>query len=280
MAQGGTIRRNDPALWLAQLPKLAVEAHKYKRGHLVVFSGGAAHTGAARLSAQAGLKTGAGLVTVASPEDALAINAAALTAVMVRPVQTPADLAHWMATAKISAFVLGPGFGVGERARNLVAGMKDKPLVLDADGITSFKDEPDTLFSAFSEGEARLVLTPHEGEFARLFPDIAADTNTDKVEKARAAAARSHAVIVYKGADSVIASPDGRTYINDNAPAWLATAGSGDVLAGMIGALLAQGVPTFEAAAAGVYLHGEAARRAGPDLTAEDLAHHADARLT
>ncbi|MGF9567452.1 NAD(P)H-hydrate dehydratase [Neorhizobium sp. JUb45] len=275
-AHAGDILKNDPALWASHLPRLATETHKYKRGHLVVFSGGASHTGAARLSAKAGLKSGAGLVTVAAPEDAMAVNAAALTAVMLRQIQTISDLDEWLETAKIAACVLGPGFGVGNRARDFVAILKDKALVLDADGITSFKDEPETLFNAFGNGETHLVLTPHEGEFARLFPDIAADQKLGKVEKARAAAVRAHAVIIYKGADSVIASPDGRAYINDNAPPWLATAGSGDVLAGMIGALLAQGVPAFEAAAAGVYLHGEAARRAGPGMTAEDLADHAD----
>ncbi|MEB2843449.1 NAD(P)H-hydrate dehydratase [Rhizobiales bacterium RZME27] len=279
-AHVGNIRKNHPSLWASRLPALAGETHKYKRGHLVVFSGSASHTGAARLAATAGSKCGAGLVTVASPQDAVAVNAGALTAVMVRQVETQAELTNWLDTAKISACVLGPGFGVGERARDFVSVLTEKPLVLDADGITSFRDEPKLLFDAFAGGETKLVLTPHEGEFARLFPDIAADENLGKVEKARAAAARSNAVIVYKGADSVIASPDGRAYINSNAPPWLATAGSGDVLAGMIGALLAQGVPAFEAAAAGAYLHGEAALKAEPGMTAEDLAQHANIDLT
>lgn len=274
-ANVGNIRKNHPSLWASQLPLLAGATHKYKRGHLVVFSGGASHTGAARLAATAGLKCGAGLVTVAAPQEAIAVTAGALTAVMVRQVETQAELTDWLDTAKISACVLGPGFGVGERARDFVSAVCEKPLVLDADGITSFRDDPKLLFDAFAGGETRLVLTPHEGEFARLFPDIAADEKLGKVEKGRAAAARSHAVIVYKGADSVIASPEGHAYINANAPPWLATAGSGDVLAGMIGALLAQGVPAFEAAAAGVYLHGEAALKAGPGMTAEDLAEHA-----
>lgn len=278
-ANAGNIRKNHPSLWASCLPSLAGETHKYKRGHLVVFSGGASHTGAARLAATAGLKCGAGLVTVAAGQEAVAVNAGALTAVMVHQVESRQDLAEWLDTAKISACVLGPGFGVGERARDFVSVLAEKPLVLDADGITSFRDDPKLLFDAFAGGETRLVLTPHEGEFARLFPDIAADENLGKVEKARAAAARSHAVIVCKGADSVIASPDGRAYINANAPPWLATAGSGDVLAGMIGALLAQGVPAFEATAAGVYLHGEAALKAGPGMTAEDLAQHADISL-
>lgn len=280
VAHAGNIRRNDPNLWVAQLPRIGAETHKYRRGHLAVFSGGASHTGAARLAAKAGLKCGAGLVTVAAPKDAVAVNAGALTAVMVREVQTLTDLTEWLGSSNISACVLGPGFGVGERARDFVLTLKDKPLVLDADGITSFKEKPETLFDAFAEGETHLVLTPHEGEFARLFPDIGADETIGKLEKGRAAAARSHAVIVYKGADTVIASPDGQAIINANAPPWLATAGSGDVLAGMIGALMAQGVAAFEAAAAGVYLHGAAALKAGSGLTAEDLAEHASISLT
>jgi NAD(P)H-hydrate epimerase len=149
--------------------------------------------------------------------------------------------------------------------------LREKAVVLDADGISAFRDAPGQLFDAFSNARGRLVLTPHEGEFARLFPAIAADKGLSKVEKAQAAAALSHAAIVYKGADTVIAARDGRAFINSNAPPSLATAGSGDVLAGIIGALMAQGMPPFEAAAAGVWLHGEAGRRAGPAIVAEDL---------
>ena len=271
----GKIRENAPALWQGLLPEPAADTHKYRRGHLAVFCGPAGRTGAARLSAMAGLKAGAGLVTVASPGDAMPVNASSLTAVMLHQVDTVGDLESWLGTAKLAAFVLGPGFGIGEKARKFALALKDRPLVLDADGITSFKDNPQQLFDAFAGGETRLVLTPHEGEFSRLFPDLAADENLGKVEKAAKAAERAHATIVYKGADTVIASPDGRACINANGPPWLATAGSGDVLSGMIGALLAQGMPAFEAAAAGVYLHGETARRAGRGMTAEDLAAHA-----
>ncbi|MGK9050922.1 NAD(P)H-hydrate dehydratase [Neorhizobium petrolearium] len=271
----GKIRENAPALWQGLLPEPAGDTHKYRRGHLAVFCGPAGRTGAARLSAMAGLKAGAGLVTVASPGDAMPVNASSLTAVMLHQVDTVGDLESWLGTAKLAAFVLGPGFGIGEKARKFALALKDRPLVLDADGITSFKDNPQQLFDAFAGGETRLVLTPHEGEFSRLFSDLAADENLGKVEKAAKAAERAHAAIVYKGADTVIASPDGRACINANGPPWLATAGSGDVLSGMIGALLAQGMPAFEAAAAGVYLHGEAARRAGRGMTAEDLAAHA-----
>jgi hydroxyethylthiazole kinase-like uncharacterized protein yjeF len=271
----GKVRENGPELWSGQLAAPGSDTHKYRRGHLAVFSGEAGKTGAARLSAAAGLKAGAGLVTVGSPSDAMLVNAASLTAIMLHQVDTVKDLENWLHTAKLAAFVLGPGFGIGKKARQFALALKDRPLVLDADGITSFKEKPSDLFDGFAGGEPRLVLTPHEGEFARLFPDIAADENLSKVEKAVAASARAHAAIVYKGADTVIAGPDGRAYINTNGPPWLATAGSGDVLAGMIGALLAQGMPAFEAAAAGVYLHGEAGKRAGRGMTAEDLAAHA-----
>lgn len=149
----------------------------------------------------------------------------------------------------------------------------DKAAVLDADAITAFKDHAAALFERITSGAGKFVLTPHEGEFARLFPDLAADRTLSKIEKAQVASARSGAALVYKGADTVIAAPDGRALVSTNAPASLATAGSGDVLAGIIGALLAQGTPAFEAAAAGVWLHGEAGHRAGDGMTAEDLAH-------
>lgn len=270
-AQGETLFENGPGLWAQFLPHIEAASHKFRRGHLGVFSGGPSATGAARLAAFAGLKAGAGLVTVAAPHAALSANAAHLTAVMLKEIDDLAALKRWLEDPRLAAFVLGPGFGVGERARDFVLALSDRPLVLDADGITSFAEEPDLLFSAFAGGEVHLVLTPHEGEFARLFPDIAADDAASKVEKAWAAAARANAAVIYKGADTVIAAPDGRAAINTNAPPWLATAGSGDVLAGIAGGLMAQGMPAFEAAAAAVWIHGEAGNRAGPGLTAEDL---------
>jgi hydroxyethylthiazole kinase-like uncharacterized protein yjeF len=193
---------------------------------------------------------------------------------MIRPVDTVADVVDWITDRRLSAFILGPGFGIGDKAQQFVHALADRPLVLDADGISSFAGEPAALFALFESGQTRLVLTPHHGEFARLFPDIAGDDRLSKVEKAVQAAERSHAVIVYKGADTVIAAPDGRALINTNAPSTLATAGSGDVLAGIIGGLLAQGMSVFEAAAAGVWCHGDAALRAGSALTAEDLITH------
>jgi hydroxyethylthiazole kinase-like uncharacterized protein yjeF len=269
-ARGG-IAENGPVHWAQVLQSPDQQTHKYKRGHLVVFSGDATKTGAARMSAMAGLKAGAGLVTIASSNEAVAENAAHLTAVMMHVVDSDADLLGWLKDERLKTFVLGPGFGAGAKARSFVAALRQRHLVLDADGISSFRDDPAELFALFAKGETRLVLTPHEGEFRRLFPDIADDETMGKVDKAQAAARRANAAIVYKGADTVIASPDGRALINTNAPIWLATAGSGDVLAGIIGALIAQGIPAFEAAAAGVYLHGEAGMRAGKGLTAQDL---------
>ncbi len=273
-AEAGPAGLNTPAAWAALLPKAEPEAHKFRRGHLTVFSGPATATGAARLSAAAGLRAGAGLVTIASPTNALEANAAQLTAVMLKPVEDLAALSAHLEDPRHNTFVLGPGFGVGPKAHDFALALRDRRLVLDADGITSFRDDPSALFAAFLSGETRLVLTPHEGEFARLFPDIAGDEALSKIDMALAAAVQSHAVIVYKGPDTVIAAPDGRALVNTNAPASLATAGSGDVLAGIIGGLLAQGMPAFEAAAAGVWHHGEAGNRAGRGLTAEELIRH------
>ncbi|WP_337266730.1 NAD(P)H-hydrate dehydratase [Oryzifoliimicrobium ureilyticus] len=273
-AKGEPIDENLPQHWEELLPTAQLETHKYRRGHLVVFSGDATKTGAARMSSLAGLKAGAGLVTIASPQDAFATNASHLTAIMLKPVQDADDLKDWLADERLKTFVLGPGFGSPEKARQFVALLANRHLVLDADGITAFKDKPEDLFALFAKGPTRLVLTPHEGEFARLFPDIASDASLGKIEKARHAASRAHSVVIYKGADTVIAAPDGRALINANAPVWLATAGSGDVLGGIIGGLLAQGIPTFEAAACGVYMHGEAGKRAGKGMTAEDLSQH------
>lgn len=261
---------NGPELWCAFAAGRGAEAHKYSRGALVVFSGNAAHTGAARLSAETALRAGAGLVTLASPRDAMEENAAHLTAVMLHAVDGVGDLNAWLADPRLGTFVIGPGFGIGQKARDFALALRDRKLVLDADAITSFKDDTRTLFEAF-KGETRLVLTPHEGEFGRLFPDLAGNSTISKVDKAIAAAKRSNAAIIYKGADTVIASPDGRAAINTNAPPTLATAGSGDVLAGICGALLAQGYPAYEAACAAVWHHGEAANRAGAGLTAEIL---------
>ncbi|WP_192244898.1 NAD(P)H-hydrate dehydratase [Mesorhizobium silamurunense] len=284
----GTIARiaprsfeNAPTLWLPAFPVPAVDAHKYRRGHASIFSGGPSATGAARLSALAAARSGAGAVTILSPANAMQVNAAHLTSIMLRKADAVADLGAFLTDRRPSSFVLGPGFGVGEKARDfalalLGAGQAHYTgvagLVLDADGITSFRDEPETLFQAARRsGAPALVVTPHEGEFGRLFPGIADDKVLSKLAKARAAAARANAIVVYKGADTVIAAPDGRAAINSNGAPWLATAGSGDVLAGIIAGFLAQGMPAFEAACAAAWIHAEAGSRFGPGLIAEDL---------
>lgn len=271
-ARAGTLCENGPHLWQEHAFALDPAAHKFKRGHLAVFSGGPLSSGAARLSATAGLRAGAGLVTIASPAAAVHTNASHLTAVMLKQIESEDDLSRWLADKRVGTFVLGPGFGDLQRARQYALILGGRKLVLDADGITAFRDDPASLFKANAKGETRLVMTPHDGEFARLFPEIEADKALSKVDRAIAAAKRSHGVVVYKGADTVIAEPDGRAAINTNAPPWLATAGSGDTLAGIIGAHLAQGMPAFEAAAAGVWRHGRAGAKAGEGLTAEDLA--------
>lgn len=257
---------NGPALWRARFPWPAPEGHKYDRGHCVAVSGGASFTGAARLAARGALRAGAGLVTVASPPDALAVNAAQLTAIMVRAFAGPKGLADLLSDKRKNALVIGPGCGVGEETALLVeAALRAGPgLVLDADALTSFSGKSDKLFSLLSNS---CVLTPHEGEFARLFRGLSGS----KLTRARGAARMSHAVMLLKGADSAIAAPDGRAAINANAPAFLATAGAGDVLGGMVAGLLAQGMPAYEAACAATWLHGEAARAFGPGLIAEDL---------
>jgi hydroxyethylthiazole kinase-like uncharacterized protein yjeF len=270
-----TTFENVPELWRNAFPVPRIDGHKYARGHAVVVSGDLSATGAARLAARGALRAGAGLVTVASPRDALAINAAALTAVMVRAIDTAAEFADLITDRRLNACVIGPGAGVGQRTRDLVlAALSARPaLVLDADALTSFGDAPERLFEAIKTTDSpRVVLTPHEGEFPRLFSDMSNKNPVrSKLERVRIAAERSGAVVLLKGPDTVIAAPDGRAAIAANAPPWLATAGSGDVLAGIIGGLLAQGVPAFEAASIGVWMHGEAGSEAGPGLIAEDL---------
>ncbi len=264
-----------PHSWQKSFPVPGIDGHKYARGHAVILSGELASTGAARLAARGALRAGAGLVTVASPRDALAVNAAALTAVMVRPIDNAIQFAELLGDRRLNAVAIGPGAGVSARTRDFVhtALAAKRGLVLDADALTSFAEAPERLFESIkATGDAQVVLTPHEGEFPRLFSDISnKHPGRSKLERVRAAAERSGAVVLLKGPDTVVASPDGRASIASNAPPWLATAGAGDVLAGMITAFLAQGVPAFEAACIGVWMHGEAAREAGPGLIAEDL---------
>jgi len=263
---------NSPPLWAQSFPLPGVAGHKYTRGHAVVVSGGLSFTGAARLAARGALRAGAGLVTIATPREALAVNAAASLAVMVRPVDGADELARFLDDARRNVVLLGPGGGVGQPMRDLVmAALKgERAVVLDADALTSFAEEPQTLCNAIRRRTKATVMTPHEGEFSRLFKALA-DESPSKLERARRAAEISGAVVLLKGPDTVVAAPDGRAAIADDAPPWLATAGSGDVLAGIVAGCLAQGMPGFEATAAAVWLHGEAGIAAGPGLIAEDL---------
>jgi hydroxyethylthiazole kinase-like uncharacterized protein yjeF len=256
---------NQPKLWRTLLPRRTASSHKYRHGHALVLGGGSATSGAARMAARAALRAGAGLVTVLCPESALAIYASQLTAVMVSPYADQAGFARQLEDPRRTAILLGPGGGIGEdlRQRVLAALASGKACVLDADALTSFADQPGALFAAI---DGPCLLTPHEGEFGRLF-----DVEGDKLTRARDAAARSGAVVLLKGADTVVAAPDGRAIIQPHAPPSLATAGTGDVLAGIALGLLAQEMPVFEAAAAAVWLHAEAARGCGPAMIAEDL---------
>jgi hydroxyethylthiazole kinase-like uncharacterized protein yjeF len=263
---------NTPELWCGRFPLPRIDGHKYARGHAVVVSGGLSSTGAARLAARGALRGGAGLVTIASPRDALAVNAAASLAVMVRPVDDANELADFLRDPRHNAVVLGPGGGVGVRMREMVlaALAGERAVVLDADALTSFAENPQALIDPLRARRAATLLTPHEGEFSRLFSSLV-DESQPKLERTRVAAEKAGAVVLLKGPDTVVAAPDGRAAIADNAPPWLATAGSGDVLAGIAAACLAQGMPAFEAAAAAVWLHGEAGCEAGVGLIAEDL---------
>ncbi|HZL40206.1 MAG TPA: NAD(P)H-hydrate dehydratase [Pseudolabrys sp.] len=266
---------NRPALWGGAFPRPRPEGHKYSRGHAVVVSGGLPTTGAGRLAARGALRAGAGLVTIASPREALTVNAEATLAIMVRPVDGVGELAGFLADKRHNAVVLGPGGGVGPPMRKQVAVVlaSGAAAVLDADALTSLAQDSEALAGMIARDPKRdVVLTPHEGEFARLFKAIHEDSHVHaKLEKTRLAARSSGAVVLFKGADTVVAAPDGRASIANNAPPTLATAGAGDVLAGMIAGLMAQGMRAFEAASAAVWLHGEAANEFGPGLIAEDL---------
>ncbi|MGI6853237.1 NAD(P)H-hydrate dehydratase [Mesorhizobium sp. 1B3] len=269
---------NGPALWMAEFPFLELDTHKYRRGHVGVFSGGPTATGAARLSAMAAARAGAGAVTVLSPVDALVANAAHLTSIMLRPAETLQEIGDFLRERRPDALVYGPGLGGGPETGALLIDMLTEArdylqaIVLDASALTSLARQADAFFVVSTrEGAPSIVLTPHEGEFGRLFPDLAADKALSKLERANAAAMRAGGVVILKGADTVIAAPDGRAVINSNGTPLLATAGSGDVLSGLVAALLAQHMPPFHAACAGVWLHAEAARRFGPGLIAEDL---------
>jgi hydroxyethylthiazole kinase-like uncharacterized protein yjeF len=258
---------NGPDLWGGRFPWPAVSAHKASRGRLVVISGEAWSTGAARLSSRAGLRAGAGLVTLLSPPEALMVNAAHLEAVMLRPFETDEDLSA--AASDADCAIIGPAAGVTDATLSNVLALArtGAALVIDADALTVFRDDPAELFSVLDRDD---VLTPHPGEFERVFPGLL-KTSPERITATRAAAARAQSVVLLKGPDTVIAAADGRAAVNTNGAPWLATAGSGDVLAGLIGGLIAQGMESFEAACAGVWIHGACGEAFGPGLISEDL---------
>jgi ADP-dependent NAD(P)H-hydrate dehydratase / NAD(P)H-hydrate epimerase len=255
---------NEPSLWLPKLPLTDISANKYTRGHALLY-GGYPMTGAARMAARAAARIGAGLTTIAVPQVAFDIYAASLTSIMVKPLEHQDDFPRLLSDRRYTAFSIGPGAGVNDTTRTGVLALLKlkRPVVLDADAISVFAPDPGELFSAIA---GPVVMTPHDGEFKRIF-----DVTGDKLARARAAARISGCIIVLKGSDTVIASPDGRAIINGNAPSTLATAGAGDVLGGLILGLMAQGMEAFLAAAAGVWMHGAAAANFGPGLLAEDL---------
>jgi len=260
-----SLMRNEPGIWWAGIHWPGVDGHKYHRGHLLVV-GGASMTGAGRLVARAARRAGAGLLTVVADPSALPVYAADSPGIMTAPIAILDDL---LKDCRHNALIIGPGFGVGDETCSRIIPLLHycRCTVLDADALTSFAEQPSTLFFAI---QGPTVLTPHEGEFARLFPDI----EGDKLSRARAAAKRSGATVLIKGADTVIAAPDGRAAINAIDAPWLATAGSGDVLAGIIGGLMAQGMEMFDAACMGAWLHARAGADLGPGLIAEDIPEH------
>lgn len=260
---------NEPGLWRHTLPLRAEADHKYVRGSVLVLSGPEFRTGASRLAARAALQIGAGLVTIAGPAEALREQAAQVTAIMLRLVASPADFRECAWDERLRAIIMGPAAGVGEATRRLVAiaARSRAGLVLDADALTSFAGDAEVLRALLKMRHAVTVITPHEGEFARLFPTLAGSREA----RVLAASAMLGTVVVLKGHHTLIATPDGQLAENRDAPPTLATAGSGDVLAGLIGGLVAQGMPGFEAAAAAVWLHGALGRMTGAHPTAEDF---------
>jgi ADP-dependent NAD(P)H-hydrate dehydratase / NAD(P)H-hydrate epimerase len=270
---------NGPDLWLTHRPKAEAATHKFAKGAVAVVSGAALQTGAARLAGRAAARAGAGAVTFLSEAAAASVIAHHETAAMIALCESAADLSAFLGSGKTAALVIGPAAGVNERTAHLLheatrpqygaqGGRGLKGLVVDADALTMIAQKPGDMLAWIAQSGVPTVLTPHEGEFARLFPDL---TDGSKLERTRSAAKRSGAVVLLKGPDTVIAAPDGRAAINTNGTVALATAGSGDVLAGIIAALLAQGMPAWEAACAGAWLHGEAGRVAGEGAGAEAI---------
>ena len=272
---------NGPALWSAHLPRLDIAGHKYTRGHVLVVSGPQFHTGAARLAAQAAARAGAGLITIAGAPAALCDHAAQVTAIMLAPITGASDLVRLLADERKNALVVGPGLGLDRQAQDhLEAVLQDataRAVVLDADALTLMSRDMARASNLIKARKGAVILTPHEGEFTRLAKPLARPVESNpqapdsKLERARWLAKATGAVVLLKGPDTIVASQDGRASIATDLPPSLATAGSGDVLAGMISGLLAQGMAAFEAASAAVWLHGQAAAQVGCGLTADDL---------
>jgi ADP-dependent NAD(P)H-hydrate dehydratase / NAD(P)H-hydrate epimerase len=264
-------------LWINQPPLLpfpALDAHKYSRGGAVIWSGDALHTGASRLAAMAAQRAGAGIVCLAGPRDGLMVHANHVSSIILHDVKETTDIENLLGGKKYSASCFGPASGTTEALCRIAMGMiaSGKKIVLDADAFTLFAGNRDMAFRMMKQfDDTRAVLTPHAGEFERLFPDLV-DGYEAPIDRARAAADMTGAVVVLKGPSTIIAAPSGETALQAESPAKLATAGSGDVLAGLITGLMAQGLSPFAAAQAGVWLHADAARKVPHQaMTAEDL---------
>ncbi len=264
MENASNIQINSPKLWQTLLPKLKHDSNKYSRGYAMIY-GGYPITGAARLAALACARMGAGMTSILSPEIAFPIYASNLLSIMVRAFASHNEMESLAVDPRISAFLIGPGAGVNAQTHHATLSLlsKNKPTVIDADALTVFENDVETLKQAIKN---TCVLTPHEGEFKRLFK-----LSNDRTQCVIDAAKKLNAIILLKGHQTIIASPDGKIVINQHAPVTLATAGSGDVLAGIITGLLAQGMPAFEATCAAVWMHSEAANLFGPGLIADDL---------
>ncbi|MGI9353518.1 MAG: NAD(P)H-hydrate dehydratase [Rhizobiaceae bacterium] len=263
--------RNQQNLWLNTYPATRPDGHKYDRGHCLVVSGPVASTGAARLVAGAALRTGSGLVTIASPSDALIVNASHLTSIMLRCADKPEEIQEVLSDERFNCIAMGPGMLPDNHTVRMVEAVLEmkRNTVLDAGALSAFRSRPSELFQAIRRSGGQVVLTPHEGEFRTLFPDE--KDIRSKLEKAKSASEKSGSVILLKGPDTVVASGRNEASISNNAPPWLATAGSGDVLTGIVAGLLAQGMPVFDAANAAVWMHGAAAKSVGPGMISSDL---------
>jgi hydroxyethylthiazole kinase-like uncharacterized protein yjeF len=264
---------NEPDFWLRYYPRLKQDGHKYDRGHAVIVSGPMESTGAARLASRAALRIGAGLVSLATSKAAFYINAAQLTSIMLAVYEGAPGLADiFQSDPRRNALLIGPGAGASQETRENVAATlaSEATTIIDADGLTAFEGQAHELFALIQQRSAPTILTPHKGEFDRIFPEL--DNAESKLVQAKRAAEISGAVVIFKGPDTVVAAPDGLSAISEDSPAWLATAGPGDVLAGMVTGLCAQGMSPFDAGAAAVWMHAELARAYGPGMIAEDMA--------